>query len=220
LPRRPRKREIVDTHLRRGFKNDGNIDVLDSSDEEFTRDIPYFDIRDTKSGVGAPIPKHVEKTLTADGITYRLPARGILLDFIENVHKTINDPLAETNNAEILLALDELALRPNNEREAVRDLCFLQAANSKDMDVFVAKKNLNTLLDVVIASPRSLPNGNRGKTQSSVPAHSPEQEDFKQNILLDDLGDLSLSEREQLLAIKKLISVKGRDKVMEFLLND
>jgi hypothetical protein len=142
------------------------------------------------------------------------------LDFIENVHKTIDDPLAETNNAEILLALDELALRPSDEREAVRDLCFLQAANSKDMDVFVAKKNLNTLLDVVMASPLSLPNGNRGKTHSSVQAHSPEQKDCKQNISLDDLGDLSLSEREQLLAIKKLISVKGRDKVMEFLLND
>lgn len=226
LPRQLKKRTTVDTHLRRGFQNNGNIEVLDSDDEEITRDIPYFDSRDTATGVAAPIPKAVEKTLVADGITYRLPARSILLDFIETVHTHNEDPYPETNNAKVLMALDELATRSDSERAAVRDLCFLQATGTSDMASYQAKKNLDTLLDVVMT--RTTPNGRaNGKTGESASERRRSRrtpsvdEDTKKGISLDDNDiDLSLSEREQLLAIKKLISVKGRDKVMDFLLND
>lgn len=63
--RRPRKPTIIDTSLRRGFRNNGLIDVAsDSSDDSgFEEDEDPF------------------------GAVYRIPARGIKLDFIARVKR-------------------------------------------------------------------------------------------------------------------------------------
>lgn len=60
--RRPKNARIVDTALRRGFKNNGLIEILnDPSDEED------------------------ETEREEMGIVYRLPEKGVKLDFIDRV---------------------------------------------------------------------------------------------------------------------------------------
>ncbi|RPA93164.1 hypothetical protein L873DRAFT_1706454 [Choiromyces venosus 120613-1] len=59
-PRRPKKAVIVDAYLRRGMKNNGVIEIENEEEETF------------------------EEVLIS-GVVYRLPERGIKLDFIEKV---------------------------------------------------------------------------------------------------------------------------------------
>lgn len=63
--RRPKNVTIVDTALRRGMKNNGLVEVADESSEE-------SDFSD-QEGI--------------DGIVFRIPARGIKLDFIDKVKR-------------------------------------------------------------------------------------------------------------------------------------
>lgn len=66
--RRPRNARIVDTSLTRGFVNNGLIDIAnDSSDEEEE----FYDDE------------------TTEGIIFRLPEKGIKLDFIDKVKRYI-----------------------------------------------------------------------------------------------------------------------------------
>lgn len=61
--RRPRNAKIVDVALRRGFKNNGLIEIEnESSDDEF-----------------------IEENVGEDGVIHRIPERGIKLDFINKV---------------------------------------------------------------------------------------------------------------------------------------
>ncbi|CAZ84076.1 unnamed protein product [Tuber melanosporum] len=59
-PRRPKKAVIVDAYLRRGMKNNGVIEIENEEEETF-------------------------EELLISGVVYRLPERGIKLDFIEKV---------------------------------------------------------------------------------------------------------------------------------------
>jgi hypothetical protein len=109
LPRRPKRYKLVDTDLQRGFNNNGNIEVLDSSDEEelgAVEEIPFFDVVDTANGVAAKIPRATEKSFASDGIVYRLPERGIKLDFIQAVYKEQNNSYPDSMQSQILLTLD------------------------------------------------------------------------------------------------------------------
>lgn len=63
--RRPRNAKVQDTNLRRGHKNNGIIEIINEEDEE---DAGF---RDESRG----------------GVIYRLPERGIKLDFLEHVHR-------------------------------------------------------------------------------------------------------------------------------------
>jgi hypothetical protein len=58
--RRPKNAKILDTALRRGFRNHGLIEVVDESEDE---------VFDEEEG--------------PHGAIYRVPARGIKLDFID-----------------------------------------------------------------------------------------------------------------------------------------
>lgn len=66
--RRPKKAKVVDTQLRRGFVNNGiiEVDLEPSEDEGFYED-------------------H-----SSCGVVYRLPERGVKLDFIEKVKRYVN----------------------------------------------------------------------------------------------------------------------------------
>jgi hypothetical protein len=64
--RRPKNAKIVDTHLRRGFVNNGLIEIENEPSD--TEDGQFFD------------KNHF-------GIVYRLPERGIKLDFIAKVRR-------------------------------------------------------------------------------------------------------------------------------------
>ena len=69
--RKPRNAKVVETSLKRGFRNNGVIDVVeddsDDSDSEFYDD-------DTQD----------------ESVVYRLPASGIKLDFIDKVKTCVS----------------------------------------------------------------------------------------------------------------------------------
>lgn len=72
--RRPKQVNVIDIGLRRGFKNNGLIEVeSEPSDEES------------------------EEERERSGVIYRVPARGILLDFIDRVKRLVYRP-SQLNN--------------------------------------------------------------------------------------------------------------------------
>lgn len=199
LPRRPKKMKMEDPALRRGFKNNGNIEILNSEDEPpaaFFKEVPKFFVesRDTPQGVAAKLPVRTRKTFEQDGILYRLPEDAIKLDFIDTVRKETDvTPYPQTDRSDILLALDELATRPSTDREAVRDLCYLQSNGSRDVNTATAKVNLAKLIAAAFG----------------------EQSNDENNDIKNE--QVQKNERDELLAIKKLIHIKGKDKLLEFL---
>lgn len=156
--RRPKSYKIIDTSLRRGFSNDGNIEVLDSSDEEQNdlnaRDVPLHDYFDTPTGVSAPVPQHLIKPLVQSGVVYRIPSEGVKLDFIQTVKELNDEAYQDSRNSDILLALDELATREQDIRDGVRNLCYLQVDQSQDVATATARHNLETLIDVALSTPK------------------------------------------------------------------
>jgi len=62
-PRRPRNAKVVNTCLRRGHKNNGYIEIENSESEN--------EMQFTEQELG--------------GVIYRLPERGIKLDFIDKI---------------------------------------------------------------------------------------------------------------------------------------
>lgn len=155
--RRPKTAKVVDSTLRRGFRNDGNIEVLLSSDEdemEFdSRDIPIHNSYDTLSGVTAPVPQHILKPHVQNGVIYRIPERGVKLDFIQRVHEMNEEAYQDTRNSDILLALDVLANRDQDSKEAVRNLCYLKSEGSSDVVTAQARQNIETLIEAALAGP-------------------------------------------------------------------
>jgi len=65
---------VVDVSLPRGFRNWGDIEVENDMDEEEVRQ----GHRVLKDGF--------ESDFDIDGITYRLPEKGIKLDFLDKIH--------------------------------------------------------------------------------------------------------------------------------------
>lgn len=239
LPRRPRNSLIKDANLTRGFKNNGLIEILDSEDEdpeEFVQHIPpLFESYDTAEGISAPIPAKVLKSFAIDDVIYRLPEQSIKLDFIEAVHEKIHDdPYPETNSTQILVALDELATRPKQDQEAVRDLCYLQADGTLDSKVASGKQHLSTLIDIALktlpqprSQPYSLPPSNQQNfSRIHTPPHDNNSIDIDDdvdedgNIRLEENVMVSPEEKLQLLALKKLMDYKGKDEIMKFLISD
>lgn len=60
--RRPKKARVVDTMLRRGHQNNGIIEIESEDEDQFDE-------------------------VQMSGVVYRLPERGIKLDFIETVKR-------------------------------------------------------------------------------------------------------------------------------------
>lgn len=71
--RRPRNAKVVETHLNRGQRNNGVIDVIEEdsgSESEFYED---------------------EETVNDESVVYRLPSTGIKLDFIDKIKSYISN---------------------------------------------------------------------------------------------------------------------------------
>lgn len=143
--RKTRQTKIIDVALRRGFKNNGDIEILSDNEEAGTLDYvepifqvkgpkkrghifvpndieneinavgfekpiyhpldvpPFFSYEDTRTGVKANIPKQNQKDYGPNsGIIYRLPERGIILDFLEAVTKNREQKLFEKSEALVL----------------------------------------------------------------------------------------------------------------------
>jgi hypothetical protein len=146
--------------LRRGYKNNGNVDVIDSSDEEkldvFSKDIPDFNITHRE---GSPVIKvAVQPQLSlhqgqqshhTNGVAWHLPSDGVKLDFIRrDSHNTQESRVL--NNTEILLSLDNLGIKNKEVREAVRNLSFLKYENTTDYKVAACRSNIELLLETAL----------------------------------------------------------------------
>ena len=263
--------------------------MVSSDDEEQSEfnihDIPIHRFFDTPTGISAPISHDRYKQIEKDGGVYRLPSKGVKLDFIQAVFEMRDDKYPDTRNSEILLALDEIASRGNSTYANVTSP-IMRNENSQILAP-ASTKNLEMLVESVLSlqSPVllvkdeihsldsvSLPSRN-GRMRSSTPPRRGSQVNSKKsashhnlrrsNITnisssrtsssfsnlsdtpsiagnlksrnsspydsntstssLNDNGsfagdDINPEERSQLIAIKRLMELKGKDALIEFLL--
>lgn len=86
-----------------------------------------------------------------DKVLFQVPARTIKLDFIEAVRDLRSDPYKPDLRSEIMGALNELASKPDSEKEVVRDLASLKLQGPA-VDVALARKNMCTLVEAALNS--------------------------------------------------------------------
>lgn len=275
--RRPKNAHVVDSNLCRGYKNDGNIDILDSSDEEQreinTRAIPMGYARNLER----PASQRYKPFAWDEPPAYE-ETQSVKLDFI----RAVNDVKQGTlSNAQILISLDELATKSQDIRDGVRNLCYLKFDGTPDVMAANSRTNVELLLQsaLCLQSPPpskklksiSLPhvpaikatpsnastpiqNGRQNTTpptpstqghtttlryrkksgnhananaNATTPTQSNSAHLFLQNtpsrfasspLENDDTEEIHPSEHANLLAIKQLLEIKGKDALMEFLL--
>ncbi|KAG4301490.1 hypothetical protein PCK1_002416 [Pneumocystis canis] len=187
--RQPKKSKILD----RGFKNNGNIEIDNTEEEQEEL-----------------LKKH--KNLSFDdsyiinNIRYRLPENGVKLDFLDKVRtrlrksqsiqkSQINSNKIQTDSLESILP-DTLGPL---EREIIKDFVQLGLVEVTPQD----HKNLTSLITIAQAELDAYENF--GKNENSE----------KNNIKTEQ--KISDEEHAQVLTIKKLIKIKGYSALVEFL---
>ncbi|KAF5100944.1 hypothetical protein D0Z00_001075 [Geotrichum galactomycetum] len=162
-------------------EDDDNEDEDENSDiENHIRHLPIHMYYDTPTGVVAPVLHNRFKQLERDGVVYRISARGIKADFIQAVYEMNQNPLPDSKNSEILLALDEIA--------------------GRDMHgVSRTVPNIELLVDCAL-----------GHDEPALVAAAPST---VAAVKTED--DPTLLE---LMAVKKLIDIRGKDALLKFLL--
>ncbi|CAN6669104.1 hypothetical protein TRVA0_041S00672 [Trichomonascus vanleenenianus] len=228
LARRPRKVKYEDPTLQRRFKNNGHIEVINDEDEDegqFQK-IPslFDDVKNTATGFSSKVKNPVLKQrlmFGMDDVVYRLPEESIKLDFIESVRdECYEDPYPLMDTTKVLMALDELALRSSDVKDAVRNLSYFQLNGSPAADSALARANMSVLVDAALAPLSRQKELHHG----SVKKESAEQHDLpatrrkRKRSEVDE--DSDLDEYDQLLAIKQLMQLKGKEKLLEFLYSD
>ncbi|CDK28923.1 unnamed protein product [Kuraishia capsulata CBS 1993] len=188
--RKMKKPDVVDVSMTRGFQNDGNVEIINTSLEESSSEDevvdlptpPYFDITTTKNGVSAPLSDQNYKILTSENVVYRIPEKGIILDFLD---------IAKTKKRHEIEQIEE------QNRRLVPDLHgdsrdFIDGVSSLSKKPMGLKLDFDELVRVALG-PGAVVSNN----------------DEKNMLTQDEINDL--------LKIKKLIEFKGRDKMLEFL---
>lgn len=136
--RRPKNAKIVDINLRRGFRNNGVIEIdNDSSDDEGFEDTQHF------------------------GTVYRLPEKGIKLDFISKVKQQRMRNKSRSESATVAAANEQQRLqaaarvKADFNRRSFLDrkltLNLLEFAQAKD-DPDLNADQIDNLLDTLIVS--------------------------------------------------------------------
>ncbi|ODQ53561.1 hypothetical protein SAICODRAFT_24800 [Saitoella complicata NRRL Y-17804] len=195
----PKGRKVVDVQLSRGFKNNGDVEIANEQEKEAEDEFEEFTVQDVK---------------------YRLPERGIKLDFLDKVKGTwkevrrtngtgfrrppsdismpymhVPPPMSETDE-------ELLENRTVDEQEVVRNavtlLSSMTTRNQKNT-------SLAALIDVAMADLHPLPTP---PSQQARPGCSG---------LLSVSSPPAEAERVQLLAIQTLLRVKGKEALMKFL---
>ncbi|KAF8454638.1 hypothetical protein BDZ91DRAFT_852964 [Kalaharituber pfeilii] len=155
-PRRPRNAKVVDTYLRRGHKNNGYIEIENSESEEEMQFTEHED----------------------GGIIYRLPERGIKLDFIDKIKAEharghLFDNSADTSKRRRLITsngdstvpasreqsfVDEDTItepsivdRSSDESELVHTLLMLSQKGGAGLKVFQNADDLSSLINALLA---------------------------------------------------------------------
>lgn len=151
--RRPKHAHIIDTNLRRSYKNDGNIDILDSSDEEQleinTRDIPLYNFQNTSAAITKYLQNNNPLGLNDKAIGVK--SEGVKLDFTQSINHIQTDEYSENSISQVLLGLDELATKNQKFREGVRNLCYLQFEGTPDVMAANCRTNIEMLLDSALS---------------------------------------------------------------------
>ncbi|QSL65838.1 hypothetical protein MERGE_000116 [Pneumocystis wakefieldiae] len=187
--RQPKKSKILDVCLKRGFKNNGNIEI-DNTDEELLEKKKKYSFDDA---------------YIINNIRYRLPESGVKLDFLDKVRtlrKSQSSQQSEINNDEIesnpLKEMLPDTLGPL-EREIIKDLIQLRLIKVTPQD----HKNLTSLITIAQMELDAFENYEKNKNSE------------KDNIRTEQ--KISDEEHAQVLTIKKLIKVKGYAALVEFL---
>lgn len=203
LPNRPRRLKratIVDVDQVHGFKNNGDVEIkLDESEEEdpdisleSIRDLPtppQLDVRDTDDGVSAAVQKHTLKLWNDQFSVYRIPEQGVVSDFTAKVLD-----LKEKEKRRRIDELWRLTKENNTLLKKLSDEHEFTSDEKKAVKTLVELPELNIKELATIAS----------KELDSLTG-DPKQE------------DISKDELEDLIAIKKLMALKGKDKLLNFL---
>ncbi|KAK9238135.1 hypothetical protein V1525DRAFT_342265 [Lipomyces kononenkoae] len=237
--RRKRNSKIINVSIRRGFVNNGDIEVgNDSSDDEqigpeaenFVKpQLLHFmngweESPFERSAYDRRIPTWEFDT---EGIVYKLPERGIVLDFIDKINAL--QPFSRKRTYPLPLnELDRLVERPYMEREFVRNVAYMSQSH---MPETVTRQNVSNLIDAAIKiNADAKMNGDEMEDVETkgTPPLSPSSELTKASSSQVDSSNSSIStgepptfaledDRESLLAIQKLIRIKGKDALMKFL---
>ncbi|GAM85689.1 hypothetical protein ANO11243_036970 [Dothideomycetidae sp. 11243] len=185
--RRPKAARTIDTALRRGLINNGIIDIVDDSSSE---DDSEF-----------------EEDETASGTVYRVPAKGVKLDFIDKVHRTraaeismshLPPPQATRMNAKVLQA--ELNSRPVVERQVVLSLVQF---GSDQKDISLTGDAIQDLINVMTAEAPLEVIGKVDEDERHASSNG-----LASPLVNHRSGDLSGTQRKQLEALQELIQRK------------
>ncbi|KAK9484552.1 hypothetical protein V1527DRAFT_469611 [Lipomyces starkeyi] len=237
--RRKRNSKIVNVSLRRGFVNNGDIEVgNDSSDDEqivpenenFVKPqlLHFLDGWEENPFERSAYDRRIPTwDFDTEGIVYKLPERGIVLDFIDKVNSL--QPFNRKREYPLPLnELDRLVERPYMEREFVRNAAYL---NQSHMRETITRQNVSNLIDAAIKiSVDAKLNDDQmedAETKATSPL-SPLSELTKASSGQVDSSNSSIStvepptsppeeDRDSLLAVQKLLRIKGKDALMKFL---
>ncbi|KAK9451190.1 uncharacterized protein V1518DRAFT_412793 [Limtongia smithiae] len=143
--RRLRNSKVVNVALRRGFLNNGDIEVEDESEDEeigpesevlvkptllhFLNEWEENPFKKTAFARRAMVESEV---VERDGVVYKLPERGIVLDFLDKVNLLSPRRHHRTTPPPSLSELDRLVERPYQEREFVRNLAYFNAEHTDE----------------------------------------------------------------------------------------
>lgn len=137
--RKPKRPRIVETALSRGHRNNGIIEVLDDTSD--VDEAEFFDQAE-------------------EGIVYKLPASGIILDFIDKINSTKvsklrdayvydkRDRLAMLPRPPLTLEKDNFAKRSIHEQQVALNLAQFATSNA---DLNLGADQVQNLLGTLIA---------------------------------------------------------------------
>ncbi|KAK9461019.1 uncharacterized protein V1516DRAFT_624969, partial [Lipomyces oligophaga] len=201
--RRLRNSKTISVSLRRGFANDGDIEIdNDSSEEEEpgppgsevlvqAKHLHFMDGWKENPLIKTPLSKYVlTEEHESNGVVYRLPERGIVLDFLDRVNLLPHERRREPEKLS-LTELDRLIALPYKEREFIRNAAYLNQSHTTEA---MSRQALSALLDAAL---------------DVEEAAADQYIDMNDN---DDDYDV-----DSLLAIQKIMKLKGKSALLEFL---
>ncbi|KAK5114509.1 hypothetical protein LTR62_002444 [Meristemomyces frigidus] len=196
--RRPRNAKVLDISMNRGFQNNGMIDVMEDDSDD--TDSEFF-----------------AEEAQEEGVVYRMPARGIKLDFIDKLKNTRAQAVSKdivhehvtkhaTHTAQIpALQQANFTRHSFDEQQVALNLAQFATAN-QDLDLGSDKVQdlVGTLIaeapaEVVDGYMASADNVEMKETAPTVPLSPPTSEETDQ---------LSAEQRKQLLNLQELIRRK------------
>lgn len=215
------------------------------SEDDTADSVTITNFEDTDNGFSAPFPKERYKVMNKDGYVYRLPALGIKLDFIQAVYEMREDQFPDTRNSEILLSLDEIASRndrPIVRQETGPGLPVSHSDQRARIDAIDIKDETpeRSNLELLVESALSLPAPSKlglerpktthrnGKLKSDILDHNTSVKSSNHSVVKTRSSSPQESndsivqevihpdERSHLIAIKRLMELKGKEALLEF----